>query len=1727
MKHICTKFVAMLLVIAMIAGVLPFAFAANVGPFTDVKDTDWFASNVQYVYDNGLMNGTTTTTFEPESNLTRAQTAMVLWRIAGQPAPTAKAPFTDLVDAWYRDAIAWAAEQKVVNGRGDGTFDPAGFITREELVTMIWRYAGEAASEQDLSNWPDADKVYDYAAGAMKWAVETGVINGKDGKLAPKDNATRAQFAAIIERYMKLNDTKADDIVILYTNDVHANITGGSSKAPTLTYEQVAWYRNNLQTPYSLLVDAGDAIQGEAISTLTHGEAIVEVMNAAGYDYATFGNHEFDYGMDQLLDTIVPAAKYQYLTCNFARLDGTAIAGVKPYAIETFGSKKVAVIGISTPESFVKSTPTYFQDKDGNYIYTFAEGNNGQDLYDSVQKTIDAAKKDGADYVVAVAHLGIDESSEPWRSTDVIANTTGLDAVLDGHSHSTIPQEIVKSKDGKDVILSSTGTKLNNLGKLTISADGKLHSELISDREIEKDAKTKEVVDKIVAEFQALLNKVVAHTDVDLTTQNPEGTARAIRNRETNLGDLCADAYRVTLGADIAIVNGGGIRADIPAGDITYNQIIKVHPYGNMACVVEATGQEILDALEMASRNTMAEYVSESVDENGNKVYNAVGEMGGFLQVSGMKYTINTAVESTVKTDDKDFFVSVEGARRVQDVQVLNQTTNTYEPIDPAKTYTLASHNYMLKSGGDGINMFQDNKLLQDEVKIDNQVLIDYIVDSLGGNVGEQYKNLAGEGRITVVNETKPALKDNEYALSTELPDGAKVVFVNRSVSKAMSAANSEGSAYNRAGVDVTPVDGILTTDNDEIVWTVEKTEGGFFLKRTDGKKLSIGNKPDGGTYNSMGFDQEDNPVWKIAPAATDGCIYLQSATATGSSGDPKSVEWYAQYSNFSMYYVSSSNEALFAMDMYVNTGAGEPAPVATVTAKVPSTLREGAEIPAYITTPKGYKADGSFPFVVMIHGHGGNHNEFDGFDKISNGLAEQGFVVATLDLPGCGKSKESFQLNTMTNMKNDVLDVIDYVCKNYAVDKTRIGAFGYSMGGRITLELLAEGKYSFSTIELVAPAEDLTDLKNLFGGAENWDTMKAEANEKGYVEFTTKYGQHQQLSKEWFADLEKYSDGLVEKAAENYTGDSLVIWATNDEAVSPSVSSAVATTLGSATLNTYADGHSYSFYGTTEYTISTVNNGSVNYFVNELKTNETRIHGYVQSIAKYGNLELTIPGSELDKAGFEYGDLLKITVDGKEFTVPYGTNYSDVDQGSTILRNSDGHLTLAINMGDFAGKNGIATKKTNEDKTYEWYYAAETNVPAVVTIEMGEKGGYYDEWLIHQLVRTNNREDYKHLSDAEFANFRNVATTGMGKNALYRSSSPINDEIGRNTYADKAAEAAGVKTFMNLANDEATAKGYEGFDSTYYSKQNVVYLNLGVDFTAADFKTGLATGLRYFTTHEGPYLVHCTEGKDRAGFVSALLECYMGAAYDEVVADYMVTYYNYYGVTKEAEPAKYDAILRSNIVKTLQTAFGVEDLKTADLKQEATDFFKELGLTDAELTTLTANLSKEYTGGSTEPEIKLVKTELADIKATDRVIITMTTSADATFALLNNGGKSTYGPAAAFDGTTYNDTMLWNIKAVDGGYTIYVAGSTTDYLYGLADNNGLRVGTNDSGSVFSLKTPLDGQGQYLSFTDSSDTARYVGVYNNGQNFRCYAVKNGRLANITGQTLAFYVVTEG
>jgi len=378
----------------------------------------------------------------------------------------------------------------------------------------------------------------------------------------------------------------------------------------------------------------------------------------------------------------------------------------------------------------------------------------------------------------------------------------------------------------------------------------------------------------------------------------------------------------------------------------------------------------------------------------------------------------------------------------------------------------------------------------------------------------------------------------------------------------------------------------------------------------------------------------------------------------------------------------------------------------------------------------------------------------------------------------------------------------------------------------------------------------------------------------------------------------------------------------------------------------------------------------------------ETAVTGGVKEVQKYGNLVLDIAPAALKEAGFEYGDLLKITVNGKDYDVPLCTNYSDVDTGSLVLRDASDALTLAINMGDFATTNGIAAKETAEDGSFTWNFPeGKTIADVTVSITMGEKGGYHDQYLIHQLTRTDNREDYS--SDAVFANFRNVAAGDLGENALFRSSSPVNNELGRASYADTLAQENGVKAVMNLADDNAAIDGYfaaEGFNSPYYQSlfdaRKVKALNLGVDFTAADFQSGLAEGLRFFAANEGPYLVHCTEGKDRAGFTSALLECLMGASYDEVVADYMVTYENYYHLTAGSE--QYEAVKNSNIVSVLNSITGAEkgaDFSKMDLAVAATTYIKAIGLTDEELASLKANLSKDYAAPAEQPETKPTET--------------------------------------------------------------------------------------------------------------------------------------------------------
>ena len=526
---------------------------------------------------------------------------------------------------------------------------------------------------------------------------------------------------------------EGDGIVVLFTNDVHCTSDDGMS------YAAVAGYKAEMEAQYGAdyvtLVDDGDAIQGGILGSMSQGSWIVDIMNQVGYDLAIPGNHEFDFGMDTFLDIVQNQADYTYLSCNFVDEDGDPV--LDAYQIISYGDVDVAYVGISTPETLTKSAPAYFQDENGNYIYGFCQGGDGQELYDQVQETVDAARAEGADYVVALAHLGIDSQSSPWMSTEVIANTTGIDVMLDGHSHSTVEMEQVKNKDGETVILSQTGTKLAAIGKLTIKADGTMATELVTSYDNITSAASADAATFIASineQYEETAGQVVASSDVLLTIYEADGTTRAVRSKETNLGDLCADAYRIVLGADIGWVNGGGVRADIPAGDVTYGDIIEVHPFGNLACVVEVTGQQILDALELGSM-----YVGEA-------------ESGGFLQVSGLKYTINTAIPTSVVLDDAGNFVEVSGERRVSDVQVLDSESGEYAALDPSATYTLASHNYMLKDGGDGYAMFgEDNiTILQDEVMVDNEVLISYIRDELGGVVGQEYAQ--PQGRITIVD---------------------------------------------------------------------------------------------------------------------------------------------------------------------------------------------------------------------------------------------------------------------------------------------------------------------------------------------------------------------------------------------------------------------------------------------------------------------------------------------------------------------------------------------------------------------------------------------------------------------------------------------------------------------------------------------------------------------------------------------------------------------------------------------------------------------------------------------------------------------------------------------------------------------------------------------------------------------------------------------------------------
>ena len=524
------------------------------------------------------------------------------------------------------------------------------------------------------------------------------------------------------------------EVTILYTNDVHTYI---DKQAPELTYAAIAALKQSYQNAGKkvLLVDAGDHVQGTAYGSMDQGASIIELMNAAGYDAATPGNHEFDYGMDRAKE-LMRDADFPYLSCNWVDLR-TNLRVLPEIKVFVRGGVRIAFVGITTPETFTKSTPAYFMNKaQTKYIYDILGGEDGQKLYSAVQKAVDKAKC-LADVVIGLGHLGVDPSSSPWTSEEVIAHTTGFDAFIDGHSHTVMENKQVADASGRMVTLTQTGSYFANVGEMTIAPDGTISTRLVSTYDQEDVAVAAEQA-AWVNTVDDMLGEKIAVADTKFYITDPATGKRRIRSAETNLGDFVADGIYTyfneveKLHCDIAIMNGGGIRSDEDAGYWTFKTCKQVSPFGNVACLMSVTGKQIQDALEFAAR-----FAGEGGKEN-----------GGFLQVAGATYEIHTDIPNTVQTDEKNVWIgSATGTPRVQNVKIYDKASGSYLPLDPGATYALAGMNYTLRNLGDGFAMFDGAELIKDYVSEDYLVMSTYAM-TFGGVDAEGLPHLSSANSV-------------------------------------------------------------------------------------------------------------------------------------------------------------------------------------------------------------------------------------------------------------------------------------------------------------------------------------------------------------------------------------------------------------------------------------------------------------------------------------------------------------------------------------------------------------------------------------------------------------------------------------------------------------------------------------------------------------------------------------------------------------------------------------------------------------------------------------------------------------------------------------------------------------------------------------------------------------------------------------------------------------------
>ena len=492
---------------------------------------------------------------------------------------------------------------------------------------------------------------------------------------------------------------KERSIVVLFDNDVHCGIQG---------YQKVAGLRDAISdTAFVSIVSCGDYIQGGTVGAISHGQYIMDIMKHVGYDAVTLGNHEFDYSVPRMKE-LLSQLNAPVVCVNLFDMQRNRLYA--PYTIKSFGKKKVAYIGVVTPTSLYTEEYAFFDEKE-KQIYELGE----KKVYQLVQNAVDEVRKQGVDYVIVLSHLGETPNVLNADSHGLIANTSGIDVVLDGHTHSVIPTETVMDKEGRPVIISQTGAKFANVGKLVIMPDGKKSTQLVPVGEITfENVEVKHATDSILSLSNSLTSRIICRSDVDLRILDDEGY-QEVRRSETNAGDIVTDAFRVMTGADFAITNGGGIRNEVKAGQLTYGDVVALLPYDNYVMVVDITGQELVDLLAACTQFIPV-------------------ENGDFPQVSGIKFTINSS--------EKDL------SKRILDLTVLNKQTGDYEPVDLQKTYSLATIDYCVKGGGLQ-GKLKKNKVIRQAIMIYNECLIKYITEHINSHIGKEYAE--PQGRIKIL----------------------------------------------------------------------------------------------------------------------------------------------------------------------------------------------------------------------------------------------------------------------------------------------------------------------------------------------------------------------------------------------------------------------------------------------------------------------------------------------------------------------------------------------------------------------------------------------------------------------------------------------------------------------------------------------------------------------------------------------------------------------------------------------------------------------------------------------------------------------------------------------------------------------------------------------------------------------------------------------------------------